>query len=215
MVPSNIQIEHIVVNDGSTDHTDAICRSYTHIRYIPIRQNRGGSVALNTGIQAALGKYIFVLDSDDIILQRTLFNFYNALENHPTAQWAYSDFIRSDETLHYCIGEDYYGWDFSTPHEMLQAIFEGKHFIQHNVMYTKDLFMEAGRYDEERFIAKDLDLFVRFLLLSQLPVYIPITSHIHRFHDMNVSIGHDGQNHLANIAELKKKYNYPTLRIGS
>lgn len=215
VAPTQITIEHIVVNDGSTDHTDAICRKHPHIHYIPLKQNQGGSVALNTGIHAASGKYIFVLDSDDVLLQRTLYNFYSALEADEAAEWAYSDFIRSDESLRYRLQDDYYGWRFSTPKEMLTAIFEGQHFLQHNVMYTRELFIKAGGYDEQRFIAKDLDLFIRFLLLGKLPLYIPITSHIHRFHDTNISIGHDGAKHLANVAQLQRTYDYPAILEGS
>jgi hypothetical protein len=35
--------------------------------------------------------------------------------------------------------EDYYGWVFSSPHEMLQAIFDSCHFIQGIINEAKEI----------------------------------------------------------------------------
>lgn len=61
--------ELIFINDGSTDETDKILEKYrSHPEIVIITQkNQGLSAALNTGIRAATGKYIQVVDSDDWI----------------------------------------------------------------------------------------------------------------------------------------------------
>ena len=59
--------ELILVDDGSTDSSLAICERLADPRTRIIRQaNRGLSGARNTGIAAARGAYIALLDSDDL-----------------------------------------------------------------------------------------------------------------------------------------------------
>lgn len=63
-------IEIILVNDGSTDGSGAICRRYAEMdpRIICLEQeNAGPSDARNTGLQAATGEYVMFVDSDDLI----------------------------------------------------------------------------------------------------------------------------------------------------
>ena len=75
--------EIIVVNDGSTDNTEAVCmefsNKYSAIRYIS-QSNRGVSVARNLGIKVAKGKFIYFFDSDDLLIDNTLDFFRKMLE---------------------------------------------------------------------------------------------------------------------------------------
>ncbi|MDO5293237.1 MAG: CDP-glycerol glycerophosphotransferase family protein [bacterium] len=80
----NIQI--ILVNDGSKDDSEKICRAYQkkypdNITYI-YQENSGVSCARNNGISYAEGKYINVFDSDDIWSLDTYSKAYNFFEAH-------------------------------------------------------------------------------------------------------------------------------------
>lgn len=56
--------EVIVVNDGSTDATEAVLSGYPDIRVISYTPNRGKTYALSRGIAAASGDYLMLLDAD-------------------------------------------------------------------------------------------------------------------------------------------------------
>jgi len=60
-------LEVIVVDDGSTDGTREVVRSFqdSRIDYLFCQKNRGSPAARNLGLRAARGKYIAFLDDDD------------------------------------------------------------------------------------------------------------------------------------------------------
>lgn len=63
--------EIIIVDDGSTDNSSAVCDTYaeTYRNATVIHQTNGGlSSARNTGINTAKGDYLIFLDSDDFLI---------------------------------------------------------------------------------------------------------------------------------------------------
>lgn len=63
-------LEVILINDGSTDNSMRICNQfanlYANIKII-VQNNKGVSVARNSGLNSASGKYVTFLDADDLI----------------------------------------------------------------------------------------------------------------------------------------------------
>lgn len=60
-------IELIIVNDGSTDGSDAICKRFEdlpRVRYLK-QDNQGASAARRRGVEAACGEWILFVDADD------------------------------------------------------------------------------------------------------------------------------------------------------
>jgi glycosyltransferase involved in cell wall biosynthesis len=90
------EIEVIVTNDGSTDSTQSVLDFYGgHITVIR-QANQGLPAARNAAIERARGKYIALLDADDVWLPGRLSKTVAALERNPEAVLAFSDYVRMD-----------------------------------------------------------------------------------------------------------------------
>lgn len=76
--------ELIIVNDASKDDSKKIIASYTDNRIIFIDnlENKGAANSRNIAIKQAKGKYLAIMDSDDISLPNRLEVQYNYLESH-------------------------------------------------------------------------------------------------------------------------------------
>jgi glycosyltransferase involved in cell wall biosynthesis len=74
--------EIIVVDDGSSDATDELLKSFNdpRIHILKHLQNQGASAARNTGMKEAKGDYIAFLDSDDAWYPQKLQVQYNYLK---------------------------------------------------------------------------------------------------------------------------------------
>lgn len=96
-------IEIICVNDGSTDDSLHILQRYVNddYRFVIISQeNAGQSVARNTGVKFAKGKYLYFCDSDDMIKQSALEKLYEKAESEKADMVFFnSDVIFSNEEL--------------------------------------------------------------------------------------------------------------------
>jgi glycosyltransferase involved in cell wall biosynthesis len=76
------EFEIIVVDDGSSDNPATVISQFADARIHLLRQeNRGGGAARNTGIDAAAGRFVAPLDSDDEFLPGHLERMKQLLEN--------------------------------------------------------------------------------------------------------------------------------------
>src|SRR5690554_5037323 len=78
--------ELILVDDGSTDDSLSLCRSWQQKDdriQVYNQENKGQGSARNLGLKKAKGKYILFIDSDDAIAEDTLELNYKILKNEP------------------------------------------------------------------------------------------------------------------------------------
>lgn len=79
--------ELILVNNGSTDNSAAVVKNYLprfdkRINFIEFLTNTGGaSIPRNKGLQLSRGKYVFFMDSDDVLTKTALEEMHVAAEN--------------------------------------------------------------------------------------------------------------------------------------
>lgn len=77
--------EVLLINDGSTDGSDMLCREYASnydfIKYYN-QENQGLSVSRNYGVAEAKGEYITFIDSDDYIGENYLKDLYRLIKKY-------------------------------------------------------------------------------------------------------------------------------------
>lgn len=85
LINTNIEIEHIIVDDASTDATVSIIKKYAkkfpHIKFILFNKNRGTNAARNAAIKIAKGKFCILLDSDDYFVDNAIRKINNVVES--------------------------------------------------------------------------------------------------------------------------------------
>lgn len=163
--------EVIVVNDGSPDTEEferAIALYREHIIYIR-QENRGCSGARNTAIRVARGKYLALLDPDDIWEPNYLAVQVGILERDPSVDMVYPNALIFGDT-----------WDagrlfMETSPSNGEVTFESLVTQRCNVMISvtarREAVIEAGMFDESLRSAEDFDLWLRLLHQGRRLIY--------------------------------------------
>lgn len=154
------QFEVIVVNDGTPDNSMAIVEKFTdtHANLSIINQrNQGLSAARNSGMRVAKGDYIWVVDSDDSITEKSINQALEEITRHPDVEMFCFDLNeqRGDKftstTLFskpsYCkyYGEEHDGYFYcrKLPTGVSQKFLFSKSFLQKNGLeFTPGIYHE-------------------------------------------------------------------------
>jgi glycosyltransferase involved in cell wall biosynthesis len=164
-------LELIVVDDGSTDGTDALMRTFDdpRLRYIPLGQNRGASHARNVGMRAAEGEFIAFQDSDDEWLNGKLERQIKAARDagpDPVAVIHLKVMYGLSEGLE--IGHDKVGLVPLLPEGMSQPdfrarILKGNFISPQTLMFTRSVLDKVGGFDECLVNSVDWDFAIRLV----------------------------------------------------
>ncbi len=207
----HFEIEHIVVDDNSTDLTEEKVKiaqeTYSNLTFLPLAKQGGASAARNAGLKMAKGKYVFFLDADDVLFANSLRYLFETAEEK-NEKWVYGDFVRGNEKLEYVLGQDYFGWPFQSTSELLTSMYCGQHFFQQNNFFLKRILDEVNGFTEGLDMAEDFDLATRLLIKGDFPSYLKGPLYVHRLHSHNASQAHvlNPNKHRQDISLLYQKY---------
>ena len=140
--------EVIVVNDGSTDLTDAVLENIAflpNLRLIRNDTNLGLPQSLNKAIRMALGRYIVRVDSDDYVARRFLSLMRLFLNMNRHYQAVAVDYVKVDE--------------FENAIERVDCF---SHHIACGIMFRKECLFDIGLYDESFSMREGHELRRRF-----------------------------------------------------
>jgi len=155
--------ELVIVDDGSTDDTRTVVAQYLahdpRIRYVRQDENRGIALSRNHGVAVSRGRYIAMLDSDDAWASpEKLALQVAALDADPhlgiVGTWRVFINAQGART----------GARLSHPTDDASIRATQLHrncFAQSSVLFRRDAFERAGRYDPNLVVAEDHDLWLR------------------------------------------------------
>lgn len=158
--------ECFVVDDGSTDGTQAMLRAYAgdpRMRIVRAPANQGMNASRNRAIEQARGRYITFLDSDDLWLPERLASFQRLLERRPEAEFLFSNaWVLRDGRL--------MGALFDPARPIPEGVVPGHYalgdrhlpYVTTNVVISAAAFRRWGLFRTET-KTLDTELFTRFL----------------------------------------------------
>jgi len=142
--------EVIVVDDGSTDNSASIVRSFRDVMYI-YQPNQGVAVARNTGLAAGRGEFIAFIDQDDLWMPKKLSVQMDYMLKHPDVYY-----VLSKQKMFLEPGCHLPGW---LKKEFLKE--EQAGFLPSTLLCRKSVFELTGKFDPAYTAASDTDWFFR------------------------------------------------------
>jgi len=192
--------EIIVVNDGSTDRTAQIARTFVPQIKLVSTENRGLSAAVNCALRICHGDYIQELDADDLLLPDKIERQLAALRDSDSKRillsspWA--PFYHRTHTARF-IKNSF--WEDLTPVEwLLRKMTEGTHMQNATWLVSRELVEAAGPWDENLHYDQDGEYFTRVLAESEGTRFVPSTGILYRI---------TGTNRISYIGTSDKKKN--------
>lgn len=154
--------EIVVVDDASADESSEVVRSFDdpRIRLAVHTENRGLPAARNTGIRNSTGRYIALLDADDLFLPEKLASHLEYATSHPDVGATYNARFELNHDAATIRGI----WR-PPPDVGLLELVQGFPFAPSDLVIRRDWVVRVGMFGEEhRWGAEDLDFACRLAL---------------------------------------------------
>ncbi|MEJ3719490.1 glycosyltransferase [Paenibacillus polymyxa] len=172
-------LEIIVVDDGSTTHTEMLHPYRKYIYYLG-KLNGGTASALNHGIRHANGEYIAWLSSDDTFHKDKINNQVSFMLDQG-AHISHTNFNLINEYSQ--ITRYQAGPVLPSIQEFYRFFLKGNPVNGCTVMFKKELFTEIGLFNELLTYTHDLDMWYRVILAGYEFPFLNEVLVNYRWHD--------------------------------
>jgi glycosyltransferase involved in cell wall biosynthesis len=179
----DVQIEVIVVDDGSTDATPELMHPWAarEPRLTYVRQaNAGVSAALNTGIALAQGDYITFLGADDVLFPHKARIQVTVLQAQPDVGLVASGFVFMD-TEGRPLGEQRL-WKENPKLDDIRVWLLGGPVSTNSVLVRREWVLRVGGFNERLSNSEDKDLWLRLCYAGCKMIWEPAIVCGYRLH---------------------------------
>ena len=206
-------IELIVVNDGSTDKSRSVLKRFSdklRILEHPGGLNKGQSASINLGLSQSTGKYIAILDSDDLFLPRKIQKQVDFLEANSEVDLVYGngEVIDENGNILYKFYEKQPCEESNPSNVLLNCYF----LLPNNSLFKSDLIKRVGFFDESLRSGQDHDMAIRIAEVGKL-AYLDEILFQYRKHNNSIS-GKNAdlrwKNGFIILEKAINRYNYPS-----
>lgn len=151
--------EIIVVDDGSTDDTFQVVSPFGDpVRYIR-QANRGPNAARNTGIRTSTGKYVALLDADDLWLPHKLESQIPLIEADPEVGLVYASMYLFDSETGAIV--DWHPPSRCRQGHVLRQLYMDQFVPSPTPLIRRKVFDEVGYFDESVVSPDDWEMWLR------------------------------------------------------
>ncbi len=180
MAQTYTDIECIIVDDAtrddSIDKCEALIKEYDgpiQFRIIHHEQNRGLSVARNTGFDAANGEYVYFLDSDDYITPDCIEKLVSVVKDDPTIEMVQGNSLMKYDGKESLLGKIKQPIRISNNDEARKEFYNNRdiYISVWNRLLKKSFIEEYGLYCREGLVFEDL-LWVFYLMKHLRKAYL-------------------------------------------
>lgn len=186
LVQGGEEVEVIVVDDGSTDHTAEIargyCKRYPEIVRLEQKENGGHGSAVNLGLSVATGTYFKVVDSDDWLNVPAFKRVLSVLRNAGSvdmlvANYVYEYFYKGKRNV--VRYRNVFPKDRIISWEDMQRTRISQLMIMHSLIYRTALLRECGlKLPEHTFYVDNL---VAYMPLPYVKKIIYVDCDLYRY----------------------------------
>jgi glycosyltransferase involved in cell wall biosynthesis len=159
--------ELIIVDDGSTDNTLEIVKSFlvrdNRLQLLSFSENKGANFCRNSGLKLSKGKYVIFLDADDLLLQECIENRKKFIEKENCNFCVFTMGV-----FRYHLGDSDYKWMPDSKNPLVDFL---KHKLPWSILqpiWKREFLISLDGFDESFSRLQDVEMHTRALLAENV-----------------------------------------------